>query len=195
MKKFIVLIIVIAIASAAFYMLSTINKPSTSILSKQQKEEAVEKLLGRKPVFTVTPQTTWIQYNGKYIRFSYPQWAQVVPEDTQTPGSATLESFAFTITDPRTNCGAQIIKTQHLASVEEIPGVTLRRNQPRTYIELPIPNFDMQKGVGFVKADTEYEKTAFYLSGDIEYTFSCYGADKDEVEMLFARVISSAKKA
>lgn len=193
-KKIIIIVFFILFAGGIVYILAVINRPSENRLTKEVRSQALSKILGRKAVLEVKPQQSWIQYTGKYVEFSYPQSAQIVPKETPTLKNVILEFFEFTISDPRTNFGYQVSNVQQLANIEEYSGIALRRAQPGTYHEIVVPQLEGTSGIGFVKTDSGYEKTAFYIIDKKVYTFSARGADSETVDSLFTHVFATIKR-
>lgn len=188
MKKWIlpaVLLSFIAFLGIGFYILS---QPPKETLSKEFKEEAVTKLLGRKAQLDAENVATGNkEYKGKYISFSYPAKALIYTYRNSST-SATLEDFSFDIKSPKIVFSMRV--SEIAGGFEDYPGVRLR--EVRSEYKRAKLTIDGVAGLTYFKTGQESEKSGFFLKNGKIYTISITGINGEEVEKLFDEIISSA---
>jgi hypothetical protein len=195
MKKTIAIIsfvlLILILAGIGFYILSL---PPKEALSKDFKQQAITKLLGRKAQLDAVPVKEGnTRYNGKYISFEYP--AKAIVYALKDPGfassSALLEDFSFDIKSPRLILNMAVLgNSGRQLTVNDNPGVKLRQNSG-SYKEQLI-TIDGQEGKVYEKND-EPEKTAFFLVNDKIYTISVTGSSFEEVVSLADDILKTVK--
>ena len=184
-------LLVIILAGIGFYILSL---PPKEALSKDFKQQAITKLLGRKAQLDEVPVAEGnTQYIGKYITFDYP--AKAIIYELKDPGfassSSRLEDFSFDIKSPRLILNMAVLSNfGRQSTVDDNPGVKLRQNSS-SYKE-QLVTIDGQKGKVYAKED-EPEKTAFFLVNDKIYTISVAGSSFEEVSALADDIIKTIK--
>jgi len=196
MKKWlaitIFLLLVTLFAGVGFYILSL---PPKETLSKDFKQKALTKLLGRKAQLDVVPVATGnVAYNGKYITFDYP--AKAVIYNLKDPGfassSSRLEDFSFDIRSPRLIFNMAVLgNPARQKNVDDNPGARLRQSQKGTYKE-ELVTIDGQNGKVYSKED-EPEKTAFFLVNNKIITLAITGSSFEEVVALSDNILKSVK--
>ena len=185
------IILVLILAGIGFYILSL---PPKEALSKDFKQQAITKLLGRKSQLDAVPVKEGnTQYKGKYIAFDYP--AKAIIYELKDPGfassSSRLEDFSFDIKSPRLILNMAVLSNPgHQLTVDDNPGVKLRQNSS-SYKE-QLVTIDGQKGKVYSKED-EPEKTAFFLMNDRIYTISVTGSSFEEVTGLADDILKTVK--
>lgn len=195
MKKWLAItlfvVLVLILAGIGFYILSL---PPKEALSKDFKEKAITKLLGRKAQLDVAPEVEGnTRYKGKYIAFDYP--AKAIIYNLKDPGfassSSLLEDFSFDIKSPRLILNMSVLSNPgHQTTVDDNPGVKFRQNSS-SYKEKLI-TVDGQKGKVYAK-ENEAEKTAFFLVNDRLYSISVTGTSFEEVEKLADDILKTVK--
>ncbi len=194
MKKWISVIILLIIIVIVGILFSVLSQPSKEKLSKDFKEQAITKLLGRKAKLDVAPEKTGnVEYKGKYISFSYPAKAEIytIKDPGFASSSALLENFSFDIRSPRLIFNMAILKNNGKAkSVDDNPGVKLRQNAPFTYKETLV-TIDGVYGKVYARRDEEPEKTGFFLHNDMMYSLSVTGTVFEDVQSLFDSLVKS----
>lgn len=187
MKKWIlpaVLLSFLAFLGIGFYILS---QPPKETLSKEFKEEAVTKLLGRKAQLDVENVAAGNkEYKGKYISFSYPAKALIYTYRNSST-SATLEDFSFDIKSPKIVFSMRV--TEIAGGLEDYPAVRLR--EARNEYKRARLTIDGVAGLAYFKTGQEAEKSGFFLKSGKIYTISITGISGVEVEKLFDDIISS----
>jgi hypothetical protein len=186
MKKWIlfsVLLLLIIGGAVAFYVLS---QPPQETLSKDFKEKAVTKILGRKAELDEVPQKQGnVSYNGKFIQFEYP--AKAIIYNLKDPGfassSSLLEDFSFDIKDPRLVLNLAVLQAGKITNISDNPGVKLRQSQPGTYSGQNI-TIDGHSGLVYEGQGDTPEKTAFFLVNGRIYTIAVTGTNFDDVKNL-----------
>lgn len=190
MKKklflFCFLIAILALA-IAFYILSL---PPKEKLSKEFKEEAATKLLGRKVQLDDTTAKGVVEYTGKYIQFKYPARA-VVYTYKGASSSAILEDFSFDIKEPKMVFNMQVIDASNFVTVADFPAVNLRKLRSYEYKEEKFKINDAS-GLVFFKQENGVEKSGFLISKNKLYSFVVTGQDETEVNKLFDDIIHSS---
>lgn len=167
-----------------FYILS---QPPKDTLSKEFKEEAVTKLLGRKAQLEVKNVATGNkEYKGKHISFSYPAKALIYTYRNSST-SATLEDFSFDIKSPKIVFNMRV--TEVAGGLEDSPAVRLR--EVRSEYEKEELIIDGVAGLAYFKTGQEAEKSGFFMKSGKFYSVSITGSSGEEVEKLFDEIISS----
>ena len=191
MKKIVLILILgitLILGGIAFYYFS---QPPKDKLSDRYKEQAIEKLLGRKA--NINPEkvkTGDAEFKGKYITFKYP--AKAVVYKYQDPSfkknDTRLEDFSFDIKSPRLVFNLQVLQdTSNLSSIVDYPGVRLR--EVRSEYKRSDITIGDTKGKVYFNSSSQAEKTGFFLKNEIIYSISITGSDADEVSLLFDNII------
>lgn len=185
---FVLLTIIAAIS--AFFVLN--SKPDG--LSQKDKEEAIGKILGRKPNLNPNVKTGNDKYEGKYADFEYPAKAKIYEYRGGMANNTETEIFSFDIENPRLilNYSAEEGRTD-LKNLEDIPSVKLRQDKSRGYTQIQI-KADGKEGLAFTKRESsEYraEKSGFFLVDSKAYSFSVTGNNLEDVSKLFDDIIES----
>ena len=194
MKKIVFLALFIGILLILFFVF--VNTPSKG-LTKQQQEQALTNILGRKPVLTDNSPTGNVTFKGKYVTFLYPAAARIYVlkiNGQVKKDNWNLDSLNFDLDNPRATVLVTVSQAPSgVTSLDDYPSIKLRQIQPGLYQgkDITVAN---QSGLDFEKSDTSgFEETAFfYISGRI-YVFSFQGSDKEGIEKLFNQIIASVK--
>lgn len=195
MKKWVILIVLflIIIGGVAFYIVS---QPPKEALSKDFKEKAISKIMGRKAHLDDVPVKTGnVRYSGKYITFDYPAKAVIygIKEPNFASSSSLLEDFSFDIKSPRLILNLSVLSNNgRLKSIDDNPGVKFRQTSPGQYKEVSVP-VDGRNGRIYERSDENPEKTAFFLVNDHIYTISITGANFEEVKKLGDEILKGTK--
>lgn len=195
MKRWIVLsvlVLMLITGGVIFYILS---QPPQETLSKDFKEKAVTKILGRKAELEEAPEKLGnVSYNGKFIQFEYP--AKAVIYNLKDPGfassSSLLEDFSFDIKEPRLVLNLAVLQAGKMTDIANNPGVKLRQSQPGTYSGQQM-TVDGETGMVYEGRGETPEKTAFFLVNGHIYTISITGTNFDEVKKLADGILESVK--
>ena len=192
MKKWIIVIIFLLLlvgAGVGFYLIS---QPPKESLTKDFKEQAITKLLGRKAQLDVVEEKKGnTSYKGKYISFEYPAKAEIytIKDPGFASSSALLEDFSFDIRSPRLIFNMAVLKSI-ANSVDDNPGVKFRQNANGTYIE-QIVTIDGHQGKVYARSGEEPEETGFFLVDGRMYSLSITGTDFTEIKNLFDSLLKS----
>ncbi|HVZ66918.1 MAG TPA: hypothetical protein VG917_01520 [Patescibacteria group bacterium] len=189
MKGRVILIIIVgSILLASYLVLSKINQPTNINLSDNQKKYALQHVLGRPAVLSVTPDKEGnVTYKSSYMQFSYPARATIYNyrQAGYKGSSGLLDTFSIDIKVPRLIFSIEAFdKPVNVASVSDYPGARLRHDQPDLYKEskLSISGVD---ALVYTKDKEGAEKSGFLINGDRLYTISSTGTDPEEVNKLF----------
>ena len=185
MKKVITTLVLLFIfVLICIFVFIKLSEAPKDTLSKDFKEQALSKLLGRKAQLD-TPQKVLgtTHYDGKFISFDYPKRAIIYKyrDPNQASLDSYLEEFIFDLKDPRITVDVQVLSNNgNIASIGENSGVSLRHSQPWSYTEEDII-VDGQKGKSFTKKDHGTEKTVFFLFHNRIYSLATTGSYFDDV--------------
>lgn len=196
MKKWIlfsVLILLLIAGGVVFYILS---QPTKDSLSKDFKEQAATKILGRKAQFEAkTVKTGNVLYDGHYIAFEYPAKAEIYnyKDPSVTSDRTTLETLSLDLHEPRVVLNMAVNQnTGTTNSVKDLSGVNFREASKGTYIGEDV-TVSGHTGRVYEKRDSSSsEKTVFFLVNGKIYTISMTG-DLDEARRVYEIIINSLK--
>ena len=195
MRKIVIFIIILLLTLATVLLYIFLNY-SPKELSQQEKEEAIAKILGRKPNLTDSSVKGDTIYNGKYIMFSYPAAAnerKQLLNGKEVPYTG-LEQFIFKLEAPKLTVYLEVINTPvNVSGLTDYPSVKLRQIQSNLYKEEEafIENI---KGLAFEKRDTtNFEKTGYFSYKGRIYSFSVQGPDAKAVREMFSKLTSTSK--
>src|SRR5438270_13305475 len=91
----------------AIFLFSDKEKPLTA----QQKQAAMERLLGHKTVLSTNPhQNDWIIHTGTYVSLSYPQVIRIYHDTLNPPHKYSLETFMFASEHPKYFFGTEVLQ-------------------------------------------------------------------------------------
>lgn len=189
MKK-IVLVVVILIG--VLLSLFVIFNFSQKKLTDQQKEQALTRILGRKPNLSDAP-TGNIEYKGENAAFQYPAKAKIYTykDPSRAKNSSVLETFSFDIDRPRLVFNFSVAKNEaNLGSVEDISGVKLREISSYGYGKFEA-KIGKDKGLVFQKSGSKAEKSGFFIINNKIYEISVTGSAIEDVSKLFDEIIDS----
>lgn len=195
MKKFILLLIVIAIATSVLLTFYYLNKPAKE-MSEAEKQAAIAKILGRKPNITDNTKTGDTEYKGKYVSFIYPAAGVIYTQKLNgVPIEQTsLEYFSFDLSDPKLIFSMEVVQVPgSVTSLEDYPSVKLREIESNLYTKSNVSAAD-KKGIAFEKIDNNsFEKSVFFYLGDKVFSFTISGNDQKGINELYKKVTSSLK--
>lgn len=178
---FIIVLLIVGGVFIAFDKFAT----QKSVLSSEEKKEAMAKILDRDPVVEAKAERTWQTFEGKYISFSYPTDAKVYKKN---PASSVLENFSCGVVSPRVNLTVQVVQG---ADISDSPAVGLRRNDTKVYKgkEGSIKGYG---GIVFTKNESDgAEKAAFFAKGGYIYSIVVSGYQLDPVEEMYQEVVET----
>ena len=188
-RVLLILIGLIILGGASFYVWEA-NKPRN--LDAQEESQALKTILGRSVRDGKDIKTGNVNYQGKYMSFSYPAQAQIYTLDASQSADAVnrVEYFSFDLYQPRLVFNAFVAKnTTGLKKLDELSGVIFRRSG--SYKERRVAVGDVT-GLVFSKDDpSDGEETAFFLSGGFIYTLSATGGALDNIGPVFDGIITS----
>ena len=153
MKKFVLVMLFIAISVCLLSIFYFLNRPSKE-MSKTEKEAAIAKILGRKPNLTDNIKTGDTQYKGKYVSFMYPAAGVIYTQRLNgVPVKQTnLEYFSFDLSDPKLIFSMEVVQTPgSVTSLDDYPSVKLRQLESNIYRQSKT-EADNQTGFAFEKA-------------------------------------------
>jgi hypothetical protein len=125
-----------------------------------------------------------IKYRGQYITFEYPARATKYP--LSKADDSVLERIDLEVQNPRLTIVAVAIDTLE-KSLDEVPGVRMRRTQTDVYGENQVI-VGVEKNPVFTRLDGK-EKTVFVIYHGRLYTLSISGNDAGEVAKLWSRML------
>lgn len=195
MRKIVIFIIILLLTLATVLLYIFLNY-SPKELTSEEKEEAIAKILGRKPNLTDNSPKGDTIYNGKYITFSYPAAAnerKQLLNGKEVPYTG-LEQFIFKLESPKLTVYLEVINTPvNVASLNDYPSVKLRQLQSNLYKEEEA-FIENTQGLAFEKRDTtNFEKTGYFSFNGKIYSFSVQGPDSKAVREMFGKLISTSK--
>ncbi|MCL6096333.1 MAG: hypothetical protein M1444_01440 [Patescibacteria group bacterium] len=195
MKKFVSIMLIIAIFAGVLLMFYFLNKPLKE-MSRVQKEAAIAKILGRKPNLTDNTKTGVTQYRGKHVSFTYPASGVIYTQKLNgVPIEQTsLEYFSFDLSDPKLIFSMEVIQAAgSVTSLEDYPSVKLRQLQSNIYKQSST-DASGQMGLAFEKTgSSNLEKTGFFFLNGRVYSFSVQGNDLKAIQNLYNKIILSVK--
>jgi hypothetical protein len=116
-------------------------------------------------------------YQGKHLSFRYPNSYNL--QTSQFPSGGILEKVILLSSGiSQKKLAVTAIEMTGDDSLEEVSGIQMRRLKPETYQEEPL-DISGKKGILFEKKEGGYEKTAFFLEGEILFTASLTSANRD----------------
>lgn len=189
MKKIVLtILILIGILFSFFYVFNFSQKK----LTDQQKEQALTKILGRKPNLS-DARTGNIEYKGENAAFKYPAKAKIYTyiDPSRAKNTSVLEIFSFDVDNPRLVFNFSVAKNEaNLGSVEDISGVKLREIPGYGYSKLEA-KIGEDKGLVFQKSGSKAEKSGFFIINNKIYEISVTGSAIEDVSQLFDEIINS----
>lgn len=193
MKKWIFLsfgLIVLLASGITVYILS---QPSGTVFTEEEREERLEKLLGRDVSFTNSTPQGDSYYEGNAIYFEYPAKAEVYEyrETSSTTNSNALDDFSFDLRNPRAIFNLKVAPA-NASTIDDIPAVRLRELRAGEY-KKGNTSLDGVGGVYYHKEKDDPEISAFYLKDGNLYTISITGTEYSYLKELFDTIVSSAK--
>lgn len=196
MKKVILILIIlilILIVGVGFYFAS---KPKE--LSQKEKDAAYAKILGRDANLNPDVKTGNVNYNGKYVTFSYPAAAKVYKYvDPDSKKNAYIkERFSFNIKNPKLVLNYTAESDQGVVkTLNDYPAVKMRKDKSFGYTQADLDS-DGTSGIAFSRdrsGEADAEKTMFFLKDGMIYSISITGSNLDDVSDLFNTIASSFK--
>lgn len=185
--------VIIALIFVAVYIV--INSTAKT-LSEKEKENAITKILGRKPNLSDTaPQGNKV-FKGKYVTFIYPAAAKIyaIRLNGQPVKQTNLENFIFDLDSPRRSYYMEVVAVpKTVQSVNDSPSVKLRQIEANIYTQSNI-SLGGLAGLSFEKkSNNGNELTAFFYKDGKVYSFSSQGNDIKAVRDLFDKIIATVK--
>ena len=195
MKKFILLLVVIAVVTSVLLTFYYLNKPAKE-MSEAEKQTAIAKILGRKPNMADNVKTGDTEYKGKYVSFIYPAAGVIyIQKLNGVPIEQTsLEYFSFDLSEPKLVFSMEVVQVPgSVTSLEDYPSVKLREIESNLYVKNNVAVGD-KEGMVFEKTDNNsFEKSVFFYLGDKVFSFVISGNDQKGINDLYDKVISSLK--
>jgi len=192
MKKILLAAFLIVILAWVFVFLNFSPKP----LSQNQKEQALTKILGRKPNLTDNTLKGNVMFKGKYVSFYYPAAAKIyiTKLNGQVVNPTDLESLIFDLSSPKIAFFMEVVPVPITVQIlNDYPGVKLRQIESNIYKQSQITAGGLN-GLLFEKiSNTGNEVTAFFYKNGKVYSFSSQGGDIKEVESLSENIIVTVK--
>lgn len=173
MKHFFVIIFGVLIIAVAGYVFL----PSKSVpLSSAEKQKAMERLLGRRPVLSITPRPTgWVVHQGQYFTGTYPAAARIYA-DSASPSATLLETFQFQETaSPAYFAVVTVRSAGEAKTYDDIADFHVRDIQKTVYAEQKV-TITGSDGYVFTKNEDGVEKTAFVLKNGNIYSVAITGS-------------------
>lgn len=164
--------------------------PGKSVLSPQDKTEALHVLLGRDSHADINDtQVSWATRKNQYLQFVYPSDAKIYTEDNTRAMKMTtiLDSFSFSSLEDHVTAVVQVI--QFTGLLAEYPAVNLRLSQSQMYMATSSGNQTVQ----FIKKDDSIEKSIFFKKNTIIISIAVTGYSMQKVDNMYSRVVSSLK--
>lgn len=169
-------------------------------LTKEQKKQALEQMLGRSVKGEKVIPTGEKIYEGKFLSLSYPAYAKAYDRDNPniTKNTKLLEYLRLDSEEPKFKFVVMVQGADSDAVLEEFSGVKVRR-QDKLYQETSIV-IDSREGTLFIKtkdgvdpASGGAERSSFFLINGKSYSFSITGVDASELEKVYEEIMKSVK--
>ena len=193
-KKLIIFILLITLISSSVVAFIFINSTPDSF-TQEERDEAVADILGRKPNLNPNIKKGNTNYESELISFSYPARATIYEyiDEGKRNNDSQSETFSFDLENPRivfNNTATEIPSTR---SLDDVPAVKLRMDESRGYKsdELTLGG---ASGVSFSReggGSAKAEKSAFFLSDGVLFTFSLTGSNLEDIEEVFDEIAKS----
>lgn len=195
MKKFVLIVLMIAIITVLVVVFLALNRSSKE-MSEAEKQAAVAKILGRKPNITDNTKTGDTEYKGKYVSFIYPAAGVIYTQKLNgVPIEKTsLEYFSFDLSNPKLVFSMEVVQVPgSVLSIEDYPSVKLREVENNLYTKTAV-SVGSKDGIVFEKQDNNsFEKSAFFYLGDKVLSFTVSGNDQKGIDELYNKVTAGLK--
>lgn len=190
MNKKVLLFVIFFIGAMVFFAWIKLNQ-EVPPLTYEEKNKALEQMLGRKiKEEKIIPQGD-NTYAGKFFSLSYPAYARLYDKKNLniTNNANVLESLRLDSEEPKFRFVLMVERADSTAVLEELSGVRVRR-QNKSYQELPIA-VDGKQGILFIKIKDGVERSSFFLKDGRSYSFSITGVDAGELEAIYGQIMKS----
>jgi len=193
MKKYIIASICFLLFVIAVMAFLATKNGGGDALTQKQKQDALEKLLGRTPVLEEKKTSdAWISHKNQYVSFLYPEVARIYDEDDKSAmqEKSIFDSFHFGTDTPKLYGVVQVIDGGTTQNLSDIPGVLMREQQPD--YQKSAKTIASFSGEMFHKnADTGVEWSVFFLAKGKEYSVVITGNNSQDAEDFFNRLVAS----
>lgn len=204
MNKKITLLLVFIISIAGIvgglYLWQKMSIPETS---DKQRSADLKKVLGRDARESATTPSAAQDYSNDYFSLKLPPGAKRYAADNKDLESSEegslkkkdpllIENMSFDIYEPRLTFVTSVRKMPPGSKkIDEVSGVTLRKNSPKIYMMEKISK-NGQEGLVFTKKEPDFEKTAFFPVKDKIITISATATSfSDDALTVFGSVLDS----
>lgn len=193
-RKLLMLIIVVASIAGVIIKILYFGPPPVSVLTESQKNQALEKMLGRSVSSGVSAVADDLQGRETPIfHFAYPVLAHVVEESTS---SASLLRFSYSV--PSQHCVAtlQIQRVPAHTPVTDVAGVKLRQlqtseYQPWAFTFPAAAHAPAMPLLAFTQTKESVQKAVFFVDGNYSASLAVTGLLQTEVDHVFQQLIDS----
>lgn len=192
MNKKVLLFVIFFIGAIVLFVWIKLNQ-EVPPLTQEEKNKALEQMLGRKiKEEKILPQGD-NTYAGKFFSLSYPAYAKVYDRENTniTSNKNLLEYLRLDSEEPKFRFVVMVERVDGATVLEDLSGVKARR-QNRLYQEISI-TIDGRQGALFVKTSEGVERSSFFLKDGRSYSFSITGVDASELEKVYREIMDSVK--
>lgn len=191
MRIFLFVLFLLLLVGGVWFFIFSSKQPS--LLSENEKNAAMQKLLGRKPVLQEkTTQNTWISHKSNYESFLYPERARVYANDNKIAmqEKTVLDNFFFGVASPKLDVSVQVIQYPNMQNISDDPSVRLREEQQDTYAQSSL-SIDTLPAETFFTTKNSIEASAFFLAHEHAYSIVVTGVSREDVETFFTAITQS----
>jgi hypothetical protein len=160
------------------------NYANTPMTPRSQEDDLRRVLDGRAIRVAPTALPGDKKYDGQYMTFEYPGNGYILPRKNNVP--AILEHIDVEIKEPRLSIVAAAMASSE-KTLEEVPGVNMRRQQKEVYREDQVI-VGPEKTSVFSRLDGT-EKTVFVFYNGRLFTLSVTGSNVEELKNLWSRLL------
>lgn len=160
------------------------NLHSNEGLSSDQKEKALENLLGRSPRLTTEPME-WAVHKGKVLTLQYPKGANIYSPAKQSVN--VIDSFSYSLPEEHILVTAQA-KKEDIQSLNEDGSVNLRINSSEYNIESSSP---VPLCKHFTKTGEDEEESLFCLENGELISLVITGTNINNVHKYYSIIFPS----
>jgi hypothetical protein len=157
---------------------------NTPAADRSRETDMRQVLGGRAPRATPEEPQADLKYQGRYFSFMYPARATKLVQNTDLP--AILERIDLEIKEPRLSIIVAAINSSE-KSLDDVPGVNLRRQQKDVYEEAAV-TVGYGRNPVFSRIDGT-EKTLFIIREGRLYTLSVTGNNSTELKNLWDKIL------
>lgn len=190
MKKILIILLICGIPALGVFLYY--NRVSSDTLSGKQKQEAVQKILGRG--IRQERTHTLATYTGNYISFSYPAWVAVDTRDDQTlkKKPTILDFFELRNPDSHLFIVTQVEKAD-VSRLENETAVHLRQVEQKELYNQSTVTIDGHSGLLFTKKQDGAEKSLFIIYNGRLYSVAATALSMEAIDEVMDQILKTVK--